>query len=311
MMADLSRRSFLFGATATLAVGGGYVMTRKTVDDSLTVFLADLHVRNEECYQYRYCSAIIEDILAMNPRPKRVVVFGDLAYLCGLKHEYETSRRLLERLLDAGMELTFGMGNHDRRSTFFEVWPEYRTRTLLPGKIVTSTNLGAADLLMLDGLQGSDERAASDMGPVVGKLDVEQQKWLYGYLAKLKRPTFLASHFPIGDMCGTGRRLEERLCDYPAVVGYIYGHKHRWEPHWVKYKWGVSEVLRTLGLPSTGHWGDIGYVTFKTSEHKAEARFIQKDFFFNAPVASGIPRPQVWDDILEECGRNTICTFRY
>lgn len=310
-MTDISRRSFLLGATATFAVGNGCVTMQKTVDDNLTVFLADLHVRNAKSYQYRFFAGMVEDILAMNPRPKRAVVFGDLAYLCGLKSEYETSRRLLDRLLDAGMELTIGMGNHDRRSAFLDVWPEYRTRTLVPGKIVTSTNLGAVDLLMLDGLQGSDERAADDMGPVNGKLDAGQQEWLYDYLAKLKRPTVLASHFPISDMCGTGRRLVSRLRDYPGVVGYIYGHKHRWDPHWVQYGWGMNKFLRYLCLPSTGHWGDIGYVTFRTSEHKAEARFVQKDFFFCAPVASGTSRPQAWDDILEERGRSPVCTFRY
>lgn len=310
-MTDMTRRSFVFGAAATFAAGSGCMTARRTVDDDLTVFLADLHVRDEKCYQHRYCAGIVDEILAMNPRPKRVVVFGDLAYSCGLKNEYETSRRLLGRFLDAGMEITIGMGNHDRRSAFLDVWPEYRARTLVPGKIVTVTDLGFADLLMLDGLQGTDDRAENDMGPVPGKLDAEQQEWLYGYLPELKRPTILASHFPINDMSGTGKCLADRLRDYPGVVGYVYGHKHRWDPHWVKHGWGMHKILRYLCLPSTGHWGDIGYVTFRTRPHEAVARFVQKDFFFSTPNAPGTPRPRTWDDVLEERGRNTVCTFRY
>lgn len=310
-MTDISRRFFLIGATAALAAGRRCAAAPVKIDGNLTVFLADLHVRDEKCYQYRYCARIVNEILAMNPLPKNVVVFGDLAYSCGLKSEYETSRKLLGRFLDAGIEVTVGMGNHDRRSAFLEVWPEYRKRTLVPGRIVTGTDLGAVDLLMLDGLQGTDERAENDMGPVPGKLDAAQQEWLYAYLAKLKRPTILASHFPINEMCGTGRRLADRLRDYPHVVGYIYGHEHRWDPHWVKYGWGMHKILRYLCLPSTGHWGDIGYVTFRTGRNAAQARFVQKDFFFSTPAAPGKPRPQTWDDILEERGRSTLCTFRY
>lgn len=310
-MTEISRRSFLFGATATLAAGCRSFSMSPKIDDNLTVLLADLHVRNEKCYQYHYFSGIVDEILEMDPLPKNIVIFGDLAYTCGLKSEYETSRKLLEKFLAAGINVTIGMGNHDRRSTFLEVWPEYRSRTLVPGKIVTCTNLGNVDLLMLDGLQGTDDRADNDMGPVPGKLDGVQQEWLYDYLADLKRPTILASHFPIQEMRGSGRPLSDRLRDYPLVAGYIYGHNHQWHPYWLKYGWGMNKIIRSLCLPSTGHWGDIGYVIFRTHGHKAQARFVQKDFFFSSPAKPGTPRPVEWDDVREERGRNTICTFRY
>jgi len=311
-MTNMTRRAFLASATATVAAGTGCVtLGSPTVDDNLTVFLSDLHVRDRECFQYRYFAEIVDEVLALRPRPKRIVLFGDLAYSCGLRSEYETSYGLLKKFLDAGMEITIGMGNHDRRSTFLEVWPEYRKRTLVPGKIVTLTNLGSVDLLMLDGLQGADDRADNEIGPVSGKLDAVQQEWLYGYLAKLRRPTIVASHYPLQEMCGEGRPLADRFRDYANVVGYVYGHLHRWDPYWTKHGWGMDKLLRNLCLPSTGHWGDIGYVTFRAEEHKAVAKFVRKDFFFNNPVEDAAHRPPEWDDIRDERSRDVFCTFRY
>ena len=313
MAINMTRRSFLAGATATAAVAGtAKAMMAPTVDDNLSVFLSDLHVRDPQCHQYRYFAAIVDEILSLNPRPKHVVVFGDIAYTCGLKPEYETSRPLFQKLIDAGMDITFGMGNHDRRSAFLSVWPEYRKRTLLPGKIVSLADLGPVDLLMLDGLQGTDDRADNDMGPVDGKLDKEQEDWLYEYLKGLKKPTLLASHYPLRDMRGTGKRaFADHFRDYPLVAGYVYGHLHRWDPYWTKYGWGMSKLLRNVCLPSTGHWGDIGYVLFHAEARKGTAKFVQKDFFFRAPTNEDGTRQPEWDDILADRSRDLVCTFRW
>lgn len=313
MAINMTRRSFLAGATATAAVAGtAKAMMAPTVDDSLSVFLSDLHVRDPQCHQYRYFAAIVDEILSLNPRPKHVVVFGDIAYTCGLKPEYETSRPLFRKLIDAGMDITFGMGNHDRRAAFLSVWPGYKNRILLPGKIVSRADLGSVDLLMLDGLQGTDDRADDDMGPVDGKLDKAQEDWLYAYLKGLKKPTILASHYPLADMRGTEKRsFADHFRDYPLLCGYIYGHLHRWDPYWTKHGWGMSKLLRNVCLPSTGHWGDIGYVLFRAEAHKGTATFVQKDFFFSEPAKDGEMRPQEWDDILSDRSRDLVCTFRW
>ena len=280
------------------------------VDDRLTVFVSDLHVRDMGCYQYRFFDRTVDEILAMNPRPRRVIAFGDIAYTCGLEREYRTSRPMLERLIDAGMEVTLGMGNHDRRSTFLSVWPEYRGRTLLPGKIVTKTDLGPVDLLMLDGLQGKDERKNTDMGPVSGALDNEHQEWLLAYLKGMTKRTILASHFPVNELKVCGKPLASRFNEFPLIAGYIYGHLHRWIPSWNLKGWGSRGIVRTLCLPSTGHWGDIGYTVFRADEHMAQAEFVQKDFFFPRPAREDERRPPEWDDIIAERtgGR---CVFRY
>lgn len=310
----MKRREFLMGATA-FGLSGCAVPPLRTEggarrDENLSAFLSDLHVRDSHCHQYRRLAVIVDEILAMDPLPAHVIVFGDVAYACGLKPEYEASYGLLRKFIDAGMEVTIGMGNHDRRSTFLSVWPEYRARTLLPGRIVTTTDLGPVDLLMLDGLQGTDGRADDDMGPVDGRLDQAQQDWLYGCLAQLRKPTLLASHYPLEEMRGTGRPLAERFRDYPLLAGYVYGHLHRWNPYWLMHGWGLNEIRRSLCLPSTGHWGDIGYVLFRAEADKGVARFVQKDFFFYYPEKEGERRPQEWDDVFRECG-SKVCTFRW
>ncbi len=54
----------------------------------------------------------------------------------------------LKLLVDAGIKLTIGMGNHDHRKAFLEVWPEYEKRTLIPGAIHTVTSLPDYDVVM-------------------------------------------------------------------------------------------------------------------------------------------------------------------
>ena len=53
-------------------------------------------------------------------------------------------------------------------------------------------------------------------------------------------------------------------------------------------------ILPTLALPSTGLWGDIGYVKFYTSRSGATAELVQYDFYFQTPTAHAT-RPAFWD----------------
>ena len=307
---NLSRRRFVVGAAA-VAAGGCATMPKNEVDPNLSVFISDLHVRAGESYQKDHLAKVVDAILAMRPPPKNVVCFGDIAYHCGLPEEYRTSRSILQPLVDAGITLTFGMGNHDRRSAFLDAWPEYRARNLLDGHIVSRVDLGACDLLMLDGLQGTDDRARNDMGPVSGAMSRRHQEWLVEALKQLKRPAFIASHYTYGDtyakgeMDVLGEPLMKTLLKCPLAVGYVYGHAHRWTKGWHHEGWGKdARELRTLCLPSTGHWGDIGYVVFRTSPGRAVAELYQNDYFFPSPPGPGKGSPDarspVWDRIVAE-----------
>ena len=58
-------------------------------------------------------------------------------------------------------------------------------------------------------------------------------------------------------------------------------------------------MLRELSLPSSGFWGDIGYVKFRTSPDGATAELVQDDFYFQTPTAHAV-RPRYWDVRLRE-----------
>ena len=139
---NIGRRSFLGLAAATGAAGCisnpapavGEKRSQQAAtlpggkDENLTVFVTDIHVSGLPDAFPKPCerlSRFVDEVLAMNPRPARVVSLGDLAYLHGLPEDYAKSKPLLKKLADAGIELVFAMGNHDRRSAFKEAWPEY------------------------------------------------------------------------------------------------------------------------------------------------------------------------------------------
>ena len=267
------------------------------VDENLTVFISDLHVSGTLAkydYTKRRLEKTVDDILAMRPLPKRVVCFGDIAISYGRPEDYRASKPILMRLVDAGIELTLTLGNHDRRAAFLEAWPEYRTRTQVPGRVTSVVSLGEADLVLLDALRGTDDRATDDMGPVDGRIDGEQLKWLRGWMASARRPFFLGSH-QFRDLAVEGLPLPIRLLDEsPHAVGWIYGHDHAWCPDLGVASWEHHSLLPTLALPSTGLWGDIGYVKFHTSPRGALAELVQDDFYFQTPTAHAT-RPAFWD----------------
>ena len=211
---NIGRRSFLGLAAATGAAGclskskpGGSQLVATELppppggkDENLTVFVTDIHVSGLPDAFPKPCERLarfVDEVLAMNPRPARVVSLGDLAYLHGLPEDYAKSKPLLKKLADAGIELVFAMGNHDRRSAFKESWPEYVAKSLVPGRIVNIVSLGTADLVVLDGLQGSDERARTDAGPGQAKLFPDVFAWCKKELPKRERPFFVCAHWPI------------------------------------------------------------------------------------------------------------------
>lgn len=272
------------------AVGAGIV------DESLSVFLADLHVGGANPsleYTHGKLSRVVDEILAMSPRPKRVVCFGDIALSYGLAADYAASKPILQRLIDAGVEVHITMGNHDRRSTFLEYWPEYGKNQLVRGRFTRVISLGTADLVLIDALKGADDRAEKDMGPVEGTIDPAQLKWFENFVAGAKRPFFVGSH-QFRDLYVEGASPISRAAKSGFFAGWIYGHDHSWCPDISVASWANHRICPTLALPSTGLWGDIGYVCFRTGAEGALATLVQSDFYFQTPTARK-PRPRFWD----------------
>ena len=125
-------------------------------DPSLAVFISDLHLnglRDEvptHLYEEQCFRQAVAKILALRPLPAHVVCFGDIAYHWGQPEDYALAAQLFQPLLDAGIKLTLGLGNHDRRDNFLVQWPSYARSTLVPGRIVSKVEMPHADLLMLD-----------------------------------------------------------------------------------------------------------------------------------------------------------------
>jgi len=299
-MTNLNRREFLSGATsAAVAVSVAGCQTAQSVggmDDNLSVFISDLHVGgvDKNCFfTHARLEKVIDDILAMNPRPRRVVCFGDVATSYGLPADYVVSKPILKRLESAGIALHLTMGNHDRRAAFFREWPEYLKDPAVPGRCTRVIDLGTCDLVLLDTLKGSDDRAMNDMGPVEGTIDPAQLAWFERFVAQAKRPFFVGSH-QFRDLYIDKPRPVARAAKSPFFVGWIYGHDHSWTPDICVASWGDHQIVPTLALPSTGLWGDIGYVTFRTHADGADAALVQTDFYFQTPTAHK-RRPAFWD----------------
>ena len=286
----------LAGAAAGTAMADCRAFTAGAVDDSLSVFVSDLHVGGANptyAYTQRKLMRVVDEILVMSPRPKRVVCFGDIGLSYGLAADYAASKPVLQRLADAGIELHLTMGNHDRRSNFLKCWPDYAKSPLVPGRFTQLVSLGFADLVLLDTLKGADERADDDMGPVEGMIDQAQLAWFESFVAQAKRPFFVGSH-QFRDLYVEGKRPLACAAKSRYFVGWVYGHDHSWCPDLGIASWGEHRIVPTLALPSTGLWGDIGYVIFRTDADGATASLVQNDFYFQTPTAHSV-RPRFWD----------------
>ena len=318
-MKKSTRREFL--STAALAavagVSGCRVFTGGAADfdENLSVFLADPHVcANPEMKRWLYTQGEFDrrvaEILAMDPLPRNVVVFGDLCFNNGDVRDYRLARRQIDLLTAAGVRVTLGTGNHDRRNTFLEVFPEAAKGSPVPGRIVSCVSLGHCDLVLLDSLKAAD---GAERGPTEGELNDAQQEWLAADLPTRTRPTVVAAHHPARELRVKGRKMGSVLQDAPKAVGWINGHEHFWMKEPLGgYFWEASnqDTLRGLYLPSAGLWGDIGYVEFRTGPTAAVAKLVQVDYWFHDHLHEGEEKPETWKTIIAE-NDGDVCRFPY
>lgn len=306
---NCTRRGFIAGAAAAAictAAGRGAGRVR---DDNLVLLLADCHVAaggGTGSFAYRRLKHCIESALALDKIPRRALVFGDIAGTVGPKEDYATAARLFRLLEDAGVEVSYMMGNHDRRAGFLEVNPDCAGKTQIPNRLVQIVETPACDFILLDSLIGED----GDPKIVVrGALDAPQAEWLESVVKKGDKPAIVCAHHSCRELkINSGKRLSDFLPYIPRVRGFIHGHLHTWDNEWHRRFDGDGRFMRRLSLPATGNWGDLGYCMLRfTPEKTAEVRLFQNDYCYPKPVPAE-KRPRCWDMIVSD-NRNVMCTF--
>ena len=224
---SLKKFSLLIVFAAAWAVGAATLPAddakKIPVDENLVALVSDPHIgvdAMKEGYAAnndQKLSAVIDRILAMNPRPGQLLILGDLAYNKGTRADYELSKPILARLDAASLPWAVLFGNHDRRAPFAEVYPDRASKTEVAGRLVTIVKTPKRDFILLDSLQE---------GTVGSAADEIQTKWLAETLAdyeKSGKKVYVAAHHP-SDEAG----FAEVIAGSPAVAGYIFGHWHRW-----------------------------------------------------------------------------------
>lgn len=307
-MRMLNRKEFIGAALGACGAGGCLtsIGQKDSLDPNLAVFLSDIHCHAKTSdwmqHQHPILKRYVGEILDMRPLPAHVVVFGDFSADVGWVEDFRRAREILAPLSAAGIRMIYGMGNHDKRRNFLEVFPEYADRMLVKDRIVSRFSTPYADFILLDSLV---ESAGDGGNTVAGRVDGAQLEWLRGELASAKRPLFVGAHHD-AEECGIARDLVRA----PKVYGYVFGHEHEWNARYLHDgTYGNSQTLQTATLPSAGYYGDVGYAIFRTYADRAELMLRQDDFFFNQ-AWPGRSRPKNWQQRIE-MHRNAKVVFWY
>lgn len=274
--------------------------TRK-IDPATAVLLSDIHICGElvdgksKYYPYNpTCLKLrIAEILQMRPLPANVLVFGDVAWDHGLEEDYRYAAELLSELEQAGIKVTLGMGNHDRRAPFFKVFSEYAKSTKVEGRVVSVVKMPDFDFVMLDSLAELPGLKLRQATTVSGEISGGQIEWLKEFVKGRTRRVVLGSHHPLGEMAN----LEKLIADTPQVAGYVYGHTHIWNK-------GVRVVrprkelhmVPTLGLPAT-FYGDIGFAVMRSTPEAVTFEYSSKGFWWPQPKKNP---PAEWQSRAED-----------
>ncbi|MGI6401352.1 MAG: metallophosphoesterase family protein [Thermoguttaceae bacterium] len=253
----MNRRDFLhvvaLGAIAARFGNISNIMADTTVplDPTIVAIFSDTHIHGPETTRQasRFKQGVAK-VLAMNPRPANLLIYGDVAYLEGKVEEYKLLRELIKPIEDAGIHWEITLGNHDRIANYREIFPErFEKPQPIEGCYINIVETPNADFILLDSYLE---------GKIAGAIEPEQREWLVETLKNYEdKPVFVGCHHPLNQTL-----LADTLKACPKCVAYLFGHHHY-------YRSSVQDGVKTLCLPSLGHWGDLGFVTAHISENEA------------------------------------------
>ncbi|HEY3528108.1 MAG TPA: metallophosphoesterase [Nocardioides sp.] len=180
--------------------------------------VSDTHVGNDVQDPSERATAVMDHVLAMNPRPDVLVHTGDVADH-GLAHEYAEARAWLDRWPGP---VTVCPGNHDVRTAFVEGLG-------VAARSVVETN--GYRFVMLDSLIDAVAGERVDEG----RLGDEQLGWLDARLGESDVPAFVCLHHPPTTIglelmdpirLMDGDALAAVIDHHPHVVATLVGHAH-------------------------------------------------------------------------------------
>jgi len=247
-----SRRQFLRG---TLAAAGAVAMLgprqilggeSETAGTARWAFLSDTHIpaNPEDNYRGFYPYKNLETVVAQMSAdlPEGLVITGDLARLEGLPGDYVNARKLLMPIIER-RPVCVGLGNHDNRANFLEVFSEPGGKKQpVNGKHVVVVETGPVRLIVLDSLLYVNK--------VAGLLGRSQRTWLEQILRTGDaKPTILFFHHTLGD--GDGDlldvpRLFELIKPASQVKALVFGHSH-------VHDYSEFEGIHLINLPASGY----------------------------------------------------------
>ena len=245
----ISRKSFirksisLLGAT-TLGVAHFRAQAAPR-EEAHFALLSDTHIAADPqnnyrgFYPYRNLQEVIPQVL--KAKPDGVIINGDVARLTGEKEDYANVKKLLQPLAEEA-PVYMGMGNHDDRAPFFEVFPQYQGQSPAEDKHVSIIEAGPIRILLLDSLLYVNK--------VAGLLGKDQRSWLQNYLVSSdQKPTVLFVHHTLGDRDSDlldADRMFDIIRPFRQVKAVFYGHSHR-------YHVEESKGLHLINLPAVGY----------------------------------------------------------
>ncbi|MBQ9873847.1 MAG: metallophosphoesterase [Thermoguttaceae bacterium] len=224
------------------------------MDENVVAIFSDTHLHGPETVQHvvRFNQSVAK-ILAMNPRPANLLIYGDVAYLEGKVEEYELFRKLIKPIENAGIHWEIAMGNHDRIANYRQVFPErFEKEQPVKDCYINIVETPRADFILLDSYL---------RGEVRGEICPEQKEWLKETLKRYSdKPVFVGCHHQMGNT-----KIADILTECPKFVAYLHGHLHY-------YRTPIADSVKTICFPSVGHWGDMGFMVANLSE--TEASFV-------------------------------------
>lgn len=228
------RRHFLFlPAAALLALHSRISLGADgvPVDPHKIVFIADTHIGAEAPRHAENLRRILAEIAALNPRPSKLFILGDLAFSYGKTEEYEEMKALMKVLDDVKIPWYIVVGNHDTRSNMFEVLSEKKLEIPeIPGKQTAIIPSDGVDFVILDSRLDdtktymAEKKKYPNRRPWDGTMEKESVEWLEKTLPNYPKPVFVLAHHPLFQT-----KIGPLLAKYPCVQGYLYGHEHRYQ----------------------------------------------------------------------------------